>query len=306
MICRILILGVIFLGSNFRVSATESDRLLLDDLQDASRLAGDTPAEWKIKQIRRAGYQKLIGLVGQREQPVSRKDAEKLLKELREDIRRGLAWGQKNESHPLPYAPEPPIIDGTTDQLWEHALIFRGEYRIDEKKPCSSSGTWRFLYDSQKLYFLFEIQDSEIIAGAPVYEFDGVELFIMPDSRLYTYVELVFPAGEENSYTRWCRISEREGISVQEVTLETLNWKSRTTDNGYIVEGSIGFKDLPGYLLGNPPQAGHMLHLMPVRVERSRSGMEKRTPVPFLYDGHNVYGYLILTLTSAGTNPSRI
>ena len=57
-------------------------------------------------------------------------------------------------------------------------------------------------------------------------------------------------------------------------------------------EVALPFAELPGYMRGNVPRAGETLSLMLVRTDDA----VRRVPIPFLYDGHNIFGYMRATL----------
>jgi hypothetical protein len=154
------------------------------------------------------------------------------------------------------------------------------------------------LYDKDYLYFFCSFADDDIVtANSPeLYNGDAVELFIMPEIRYYTYVELVFsPAGK--SYTQWVNQSVRSRFELSAYHPESLYVASKIGEGGYSVEGRIGFRDLPGYLRGNPAKSGETLRLMMIRIDKDSSGrMASSTPVPFLYNGHNFFGYMTVVL----------
>ncbi len=74
------------------------------------------------------------------------------------------------------------------------------------------------------------------------------------------------------------------------------------TESGWSAEARLAFRELPGYLLGNRPEAGQQIRFQLIRTDLSGGRRTYTTPVPFLYDGHNIYGYIRATLGKQNRN----
>ena len=57
-------------------------------------------------------------------------------------------------------------------------------------------------------------------------------------------------------------------------------------ESGWSAEARLAFRELPGYLLGNPPEAGQQIRFQLIRTDLSGGRNTYTTPVPFLYDGY--------------------
>ena len=190
--------------------------------------------------------------------------------------------------------------DGFPDEtFWkDSSLHWTGEYRLNQTELQNNSARWYLGYDSEYLYFKASFPDESICLAATdsLYEADSFELFILPEERYHTYVELVFsPDGRQ--YTRWVSQTTRSRYELSDYAPESLRSRTEKLKTGWSIEGRIGFRDLPAYLRGNPARPGETLRLMMLRIDRSGKGTRTvSTPVPFLYDGHNIFAYMKLTL----------
>lgn len=79
----------------------------------------------------------------------------------------------------------PPTIDGTIDAVWANATVNPITTALvgGPMAPADLSGSFRLLYDSQRLYLLVEMVDNQNKndSGADWWEDDGVELYLDGD-----------------------------------------------------------------------------------------------------------------------------
>lgn len=225
--------------------------------------------------------------------------ARKELCKLEAEIQKGMAWKQALSTAGIPFQLTPPTIDGIiAPEEWKHALVYRGEYDLGSTQQQNTSSNFYIMYDKNYIYFAAQIEDHDIQLDntTPPYWNDSVELFLRPDNRLDNYLELVVPPEGEH-YSAWCVQPPDRRFDISVRKMKGITTAARATPNGYEVEGKIAFFELPGYLLGNPPHPGDPMNFMFVHCNRTFSGKYTRsTPIPFLYDGHNIYGYIRGTL----------
>ncbi len=249
------------------------------------------PYEWKAKQLRRCWYQLLRSDLLKKDNG-SPAEMRGHLKQLLAEIELGKNWPEPREIA-IPHCRRAPVIDGRIDEEeWQEALTFRGEYGLNRREREENDSVWRIMYDSQWIYFSAEFTDPDIIVSTehPYYH-DSLELFLEPDPRLQTYVELVLPPGPP-PHTTLCHYSHGEAFQFKVYEFPSLDVRTKITPGGFLVEGKIGFRDLPGYFLGNEAKAGEHLNFMFVRTRKDGTHFSIATPEPLLYDGHNTFGYL--------------
>lgn len=271
------------------------------DLQQEERLKAlyaermDSPSEYRAKMVEdpywvRRREQLLGGTL-----PMERKALRQAVRRLEEEIRQGRRWHSPVRTAKIPFAVHPPVIDGVMEEHeWRNALVYQGEYPLSSETSCSSQAEWRLQYDREFLYFAVRIFDAAVIPGpadAP-YKGDSVELFLLPDFRLAAYLETVVSTTGK-LYTAWATQSRLRHYDLQVCRVPDAEAKVHLFPGGYTVELKIPFSGLPGYLLGNPPRKGETMNFMMIRCNLDADGSYTRTtPVPFLYDGHNIYGYI--------------
>lgn len=218
----------------------------------------------------------------------------RFLDNIEQTMRSGLDWKHPVPALTIPLTRHPPTIDGLiAPGEWDGAWSEHGEYETDSAQRCDSPARWYLQYDEQKLYFAAYFPDCDQVfenLRHPYFD-DSLELFLLPDPRLRTYYELVFtPDGRE--YTRRVCQGPTSRYDLEEFRPATLDWRVSRTRAGYTFEGVIGFIDLPGYMLGNPPQPGETLHWIMLRTDRSADNAFRKTaPFPFFGNGHNLNGY---------------
>ncbi len=230
-------------------------------------------------------------------------EARMKLEALYGEAQKGFNWPFKTPpSVGIPYGTVKKIDGDTDDPDWRNAWTVYGEYPIDSVNRRSETWPiWRMMWDENYIYVSADIKDSSILAvhydeaaQTGPWQGDCFEVFIMSEPGVKTYWELVLnPAGELfdaiHSNYRWGGYSndpDRDMKGLQKIV------RLYPDCSGYCVEMAIPFDQLPGYTKGNKPQAGELIRFMFVRLDDGA----KFTPCPFLYDGHNIFGYYNATL----------
>ncbi len=228
------------------------------------------------------------------------------------DIQRGLAWKEPRRSLTIPHLSTPPRIDGIPEpEEWRESALFEGEFPLDatEKQPGEPT-RWRIGWHGEKLHAAAEFRDPEPeyfdYAGfdgkeTPMYLGDAFEFFLRPSdsSRLY-YEFLVNPAGKlwalahvNDPRGSWIRIADHLPTGAEAAAART--------PEGYSVELAVPLAELYGPGFRRTPQSGDRFTFMMVRTDRKKGEYRRGTPVPLLYEGHNIYGYIEARLGEAGT-----
>ena len=218
-----------------------------------------------------------------------------------------------------PMTTEAPAIDGKLDdRAWQQAAEFKGMYAFNTTEQVENPSTvWRVTWDANCLYFAFECADSDVVApelprDGALYQHDCVEMFILPAWRTKTYWEVIVSPtamiydGLHSKQDKRFGSVPREfediaGLKVGHVVHGTAN-DSEDTDKGYTVEVAVPFDQLPAYMKGNKPQAGHVLHLMLARLDQNGGPEGKMIPYafqPLMNWGHNVWNHAELKLMPA-------
>ena len=277
----------------------EEDRARDDRLVSIFRASKGTPYQFKAKEVIYDYNQVRRALLVRRDYMLSDEEIRNNLKQLENELQKAAAWPFEPERHGLPRTSAAPEIDGDcSEAAWEKALAFRGAFPAGGTERRNDSSVWKLMYDENHLYFAAEFPDSDLQRGEPGRPFygDSFELFILPEKRYCTYVELVFSPWNER-HTKWVHQTPRGRAEITDYSPDSLLVRTEIMPGGWRLEGRIAFGELPSYLRGGPPQSGETLHVMMVRIDRNQP--EERTlfvPVPFLPDGHNIYGYMKLTL----------
>lgn len=281
------------------------------------RMPADSPARYALNMIgHRDSWRALSVLRGR----ISASDAERQaarrhLENLKADIQRGLAWPiPQPPTCRIPRADSTPAIDGRLDDAcWKSALVFGDEYRLDRTQKMNTSAWWAVTWDERCLYFAVWMPQSDISCltsdpakGVGAWQADALEIFILPSPAMRVYWEVVInPQGEVYDglqlNNRWGGFldhpdQDMQGLQVAAKVVGTINDPS-DVDQGFVIEAAIPFDQLPNYQLGNSPTVGQTLGFMLVRTRTERR--DYSSPVPLLYDGHNIFGYLQATLSGS-------
>ncbi len=216
------------------------------------------------------------------------------LAELRNEAQLGFDW-----KHPVPEAKLPrltaPRIDGIPEEAeWRNALRWEGEFVMscDPKTAQAVPSVWCAGWDERYFYLTVRFPDDEINALPElIHNGDCLELFIRPCGRENIYFEfIVNPDGilwmRKHAFSDWGGsfvIAEHPGDGVLHA--------AKRDDKGYSVELAIPFDILHSKWNRRSPRAGDSFSFMAARINLDGKCRTKSAPVPFLYDGHNVFGY---------------
>lgn len=172
--------------------------------------------------------------------------------------------------------------------------------------------TCRLLWDEKNLYLLFEVADTNIVSTCTnrddaVSQGDCVEIFLLPSKRFGQYWEfnfspagVVFDALAAKSWKLWggdYRVDENAAVTLATSVHGTLN-REEDRDQGYRVEASIPWSELPGFPHG--AAAGDTLWAMIGWADKATLAAPGNpayfSHTPVLAWFHNIWGYSRLTL----------
>lgn len=224
----------------------------------------------------------------------------------------GEKWPMPGLIH-VPRATGQITIDGCLDEPdWARAATFSGVYRFNETTLLSvPKTTWKIHWDDTNLNFSFDCDDSDLVAPAyrrdeRVYTDDCVEVFLLPDIRFRTFWEIVVsPSGSVFDSVE-CKRAQLWGSDLDPtqnmadlktgITVRgTLNTPDDTVQ-GYTVEISVPFKELPGYTRSGP-KTGDRLRFMLVRLDRQGKLLTPYSFQPLLGWGHNIWNHAEMELS---------
>ena len=259
----------------------------------------DSPARFALNEIATDSWRSLCLLRGELSgSGKERKEAAMKLTELREQIEIGLKWPFKTPpSFDIPYTESAPQIDGNINELcWKQALSFQGCYPISSVKKNNNGNVWMIMWDKKYIYVGTYFPDANILSydspGHP-YRGDSLEIFLMPSKRIKKYWEVV--VGCDGDILEGFHCNNRYGgwTSEPEEKMNGLKFKASKQKKGFSIEAAIPFSELPNYMLGNLPKAGQTIYFTLVRtnIDTENGERELCSPFPFLYGGHNVFGY---------------
>lgn len=275
------------------------DRPRDDRLIAAFRNSAGTPFQWKAKEVIYDYLQVRRALLVRRDFMCTDAEIREQLKTLEQELEIGKNWRGPKISAPLPRVQQLEPDGMPSQDFWTgHALNWRGEYELNQTSLHRNSAIWQLGYDADFLYFQAEFPDSseQMDDRKTLYQQDCFELFILPEERYFTYVELVL-SRDGKAYTQWVTQTPRSRYELFDYHPASLSFLVSSGHDSWKIRGKIGFRDLPGYLRGNPAKPGETIRFMMLRFDRNQDGkIRKWTPVPFLYDGHNYFGYAKLTL----------
>lgn len=237
------------------------------------------------------------------EKTVNYTKAVKKLSALYQEAEKGFNWKEPLPTAEIPHLAVRPIIDGTVKaNEWSKALCFKGEYMLNKnKKTPHVPSLWYVGWTNTHLYFAARFLDADlnIFSGklrdpAPsrIYEGDSLELFIRPclDQLLY-YEYIINPAGKQlslmhgnNRYGGHALLGNRE--KAGQVVAAAHDSK------GFSVEIAVPLNSLHGFWCKRTPRSGDTFGFILVRTNLNAKNNIKSSPVPFLYDGHNIFGYI--------------
>lgn len=215
--------------------------------------------------------------------------ARKLVRAFKADAERGLAWKTPRKTIVIPYS--------TT---WEKALVLKGEVPLDSETAPRGDTLWQLRYDQDFLYAKITVTDHDRhFRKIRPYEADSIELFIKDDPHLDGYWELVMAPGAEPFSSRHVRTAAQGTRLTQAKKFPRgIRLHSEVTPNGFTAEFRFPFFALTRMDRALPFD-GAELELMLVRTNLDHGKYTKSAPVPLLYDGHNLFGYMQAKLGKA-------
>ena len=229
--------------------------------------------------------------------------AVRLFARIYDEVQTGLQWKIPVAEVSIPYLETPPDIDGRAgEREWADALVFCKEYLLNRTEPLKDvRSIWRVGWSGKNLYVAAEFRDSEVAAyrgrfdtpdETPLYLGDAFELFVRPDEKSLLYYEyLVNPESELWSLVH---INDPRGswIRICDDFPTAAKCAARRTADGYAVELSIPLAEQYGPWWNRGPRAGDRFRMMMVRTDRTGGAYIRTVPVPLLYEGHNIFGYM--------------
>ena len=214
-------------------------------------------------------------------------DAREKVRAFRENAIRGFAWQEPRRRVTIPRVKNPA-------DRWSSALVLRGEIPLDTPGKATGNAVWMVCYDNQYLHLRAEVDDTELqLNSKRPYEADSIEIFLRGSRRLTSYWEIV-AAPEVPPLVGFHLFSRTLGLHVSQFDARprALRITSGRTPCGFFAECAFPFVAL--HRLDRPlPFSGGELEFIFVRTDLQPEGVRKTAPVPLLYDGHNIFGYLI-------------
>ncbi|MBO5307144.1 MAG: hypothetical protein J6C40_03985 [Lentisphaeria bacterium] len=291
--------GILAVASVLSGCAGKDDRKRDERLVSLFRSSAGAANQYKAKEVIYDYNQVRRALLVRHDYMLSDEQIRENLKKLETELETAREFPHPPPEFTLPKCTVPPVLDGDfSEKAWEKALSFSGEYLLNCTEKKNDSAVWKIMYDENYFYFAARFPDTDFQKAPPEtpYLADAFELFILPEKRYWTYVELVFSPWND-IYTKWVHQTPRSRMELSDYSPQTLLVRTKKNSGSWQLEGRIAFCELPAYLRGGVPRSSETLHAMMIRFDKNRTG-EKKTfvPVPFLYDGHNIFGYMKLNL----------
>ena len=227
------------------------------------------------------------------------------LADCRRKLRQGMAWNVHLPEQEIPYMVHAPIPDGKISMRErEEALAFHGEHPLGETQKDSRfpDSLWLIGWNGEMLYVAVSFRDEKpelrhgkngSPKGSELYLGDCLEFFLRPQIQKLPYFEcLMNPAGEFWMLSHlpgyWGGFSpiDRECPAPGAIV------KGSMHDGFYTIEALLPFRIWHGAWCSRAPRPGDRFSFMMLRTNRNGASYTVSTPVPFLYSGHNLYGYL--------------
>lgn len=267
-----------------------------------------TPAEYATRLRGQANFEGAVLRHGAGPEIYAR--AVKKLAALHDDAEIGFAWPCPVPSADIPLLAAPPRVDGRLDEdEWRGARVWRGEYALNNPdKDEDRESEWRVAWDGERLCVGFRASDRAVACfvnaperGESIHKGDSLELFLRPDMDDALYYEfIVNPAGALWPLKHALNVWGGYVNLADPFVCEGMEYAARIVDGGFVVEMALPLRALHGAWCRRPPRAGDEFGFILVRTNRDGADYAKSAPVPFLYDGHNVYGYIRARLTGLG------
>lgn len=222
------------------------------------------------------------------------------------DAERGFSWRTPRPELTVPQLAAAPVIDGVLrDACWQEAYRFRGAFLLNSEMPIPDDAScWRIGWHGESLYLAAEFQDKRLTVfrstrfgtREQLFQGDSLECFIRPRRDLRLYWEfIVNPEG-----TLWELMHANNpwgGVATLSENLHTgAQAAARVTSEGVCVELALPLGELYGPWWRRALRPGDRFDFIAVRTDRNGDEYRRTAPVPFLYDGHNVFGYIQATL----------
>ena len=244
-----------------------SDRILHPSTQDAIRILNG-----KKKGNRTAARQWLLNL--------------------RQMLETGSQWTFQSPTVEIPFLKGKLQIDGfLTEPEWNESLCWMGDFPVSSREHLENGSRWHIVHDSEYLYFGAAFLDEEIVVHPEKYfRGDSLEIFLLADPRMKSYWELIItPSGKH--YSAW-NIQNGNGTfsSVKHILPETCRIAAQKTPDGFSVEAAFPLSALP--TLKRDKNSIRFILIRTHNIPASCDRLVFHTPVPFLYEGHNLNGYL--------------
>jgi len=212
----------------------------------------------------------------------------------------------------VPYTEKAPVIDGKLDDLaWKNALVLHGASALNTTKQVDNT-TWRLMWDEHYLYLGVNCADKEVIApklehNGPIYNYDCVEFFLLPDfnTRKYWEIEVsatgdLYEAMNTKSPDHWGGQNDLtahvQGLKYATSVQGVANKPGDTTTTGYTVTMAVPFDQLPGAATGAKGAAGMQLHFMLAHMDKNSGSFTAYAFYPLMSWTHNIWGYATMTL----------
>lgn len=210
------------------------------------------------------------------------------------DAQLGFAWNEPQPRWTLSELAAAPCIDGlVSEPEWRGARLCSGEFPLSETvRREYETSRWYFGVSGDAFHAAAVFADPEITVfrdrrqgtPEPLYLADCFELFLRPDLRSRDYYEiLVNPEG-----ALWCmRQRFRETGSWDTLDADCnpgITAAAKRIPGGWSVEVAVSLASV---------NAGAEFSFAAVHIDRSGGELRRGSPVPLLYDGHNVFGHII-------------
>ncbi len=201
------------------------------------------------------------------------------------------------EAATLPELKQRPLLDGVLSPgEYEPAITFYGEYPLNGTEGLESerNSVWHLGVYDDSLWCAASFEDLEIHSvlperdGAPIYTGDSLEFFLRPNLDAVFYFEFII--GPEGQFFGRLHGNNPYGTHVVLAEVAPPEIAVRREEGKLTYEFAFPLRELvfPACIRRKRNEFSFMM----VRTNRNGGSWLKSTPVPFLYDGHNIFGYL--------------
>jgi len=139
----------------------------------------------------------------------------------------------------IPYAIEPPVIDGQVDGIW---AIASTQSFVPLEDPADGSGIWKVLYDAENLYVMVDITDDSLQNdSASAWQDDSVEVYFDGgNTKLSTPL-----SGDDHQYTFGWTADDIQGTNITGYT-DGIEQAQVTTETGWRIEVKMPWLSIQG------------------------------------------------------------